>query len=43
MNIPASKESRAQVMRERIESRQSLTFWERSAAPIQEGLALFAA
>lgn len=35
---PASKESRAQVMRERIESRQALTFWERFAAPIQQGL-----
>lgn len=34
----ATKESRAQVMRERIESRQSLTFWERLAAPIQQGL-----
>ena len=37
---PASKESRAQVMRERIESRQSLTFWERRDAPIQQGFAL---
>ncbi|CAJ0701795.1 hypothetical protein LMG19089_02928 [Ralstonia edaphis] len=35
---PASKESRAQVMRERIESRQSLTFWERALAPVQQGL-----
>jgi len=40
---PASKESRAQVLRERIESRQSLTFWERAAAPIQQGFALEAA
>lgn len=35
---PASKEARAQVMRERIESRQSLVFWERKAHPIQESL-----
>ena len=35
---PASKEARAQVMRERIESRQSLTFWERIAVPIQRSL-----
>lgn len=37
---PASKESRAQVMRERIEAYQSQTFWVREHAPIQGGLAL---
>ncbi len=35
---PPTKEARAAIMRERIESHQSLTFWSRSAAPIQEGL-----
>lgn len=40
---PATKEARAQVMRERIEKDQSPIFWDRSAAPIQTGLDLFAA
>jgi hypothetical protein len=40
---PATKESRAMVMRERIEKDQSPIFWDRSAAPIQNGLDLFAA
>jgi hypothetical protein len=35
---PPTKEARAAIMRERIESPQSLTFWERNAAPIQEAL-----
>lgn len=35
---PPTKEARAAVMRERIESHQSLTFWDRKAAPIQEQL-----
>lgn len=35
---PPTKEARAAIMRERIESHQSLTFWSRTAAPIQEGL-----
>jgi hypothetical protein len=35
---PASKESRAQVLRERIEAHQSQTFWVRDHAPIQIGL-----
>jgi hypothetical protein len=33
---PATKESRAQVMRERIEAHQSLTFWVREAAHVQQ-------
>lgn len=33
---PATKESRAQVMRERIEAHQSLTFWVREAAYVQQ-------
>jgi hypothetical protein len=40
---PPTKEARAAVMRERIESRQSLTFWNRKAAPIQEQLFMEAA
>jgi hypothetical protein len=40
---PATKESRAMVMRERIEKEQSPIFWDRSVAPIQSGLDLFAA
>lgn len=35
---PVNKEARAQVLRDRIESRQSITFWDRSAAPIQAPL-----
>lgn len=35
---PASKEARARVMRERIESHQSPTFWLRKQSPIQEQL-----
>lgn len=35
---PPTKEARAAIMRERIESHQALTLWQRSAAPIQEGL-----
>lgn len=35
---PASKEVRAQVMRERIEKEQAQTFWVRADAPIQDGL-----
>ena len=37
---PPTKESRAMVMRERIEAHQSQTFWMREHAPIQTGLAL---
>lgn len=37
---PATKESRAQVMRERIESHQSPIFWDRGAAPVQIGFEL---
>jgi hypothetical protein len=37
---PATKESRAQVMRERIESHQSPTFWVRELAPVQTGFEL---
>lgn len=37
---PATKESRAQVMRERIESHPSLTFWVRETAPIQSDFEL---
>jgi len=37
---PPTKESRAQVMRDRIESHQSPIFWDRKTAPIQETLAL---
>lgn len=36
--LPTNKEARAQVLRERIESQQSPTFWVRAAAPIQEQL-----
>lgn len=35
---PPTKEARAAIMRERIESHQSGTFWCRKSAPIQEGL-----
>lgn len=35
---PPTKEARAAIMRERLESHQSPTFWDRSAAPIQEQL-----
>lgn len=35
---PPTKESRAALMRERIESHQSLVFWERKFNPIQDGL-----
>jgi hypothetical protein len=35
---PPTKEARAAIMRERIESQQSLIFWERHTAMIQEGL-----
>ena len=35
---PPTKEARAAIMRERIESHQSLVFWERKFNPIQEGL-----
>lgn len=35
---PPTKEARAQVMRERIESQQSPIFWNRAAAPIQQTL-----
>ncbi|MEK6294417.1 MAG: hypothetical protein V4793_24125 [Paraburkholderia tropica] len=35
---PPTKEARAQVMRERIEAHQALTFWQRDLAPIQSGL-----
>jgi hypothetical protein len=37
---PASKETRAQVMRERIESQQSPIFWRRDLSPIQTLFAL---
>jgi hypothetical protein len=40
---PATKESRAQVMRDRIEAHQSPTFWVRELAPVQTGFALEAA
>src|SRR6185369_15212951 len=36
--MPVNKESRAQILRERIEQHQGLTFWDRTAAPIQENL-----
>lgn len=36
--LPANKEARAQVLRERIEAHQSITFWDRSAHPVQESL-----
>lgn len=39
---PPTKESRAQVLRERIEAQQGLTFWDRSLAPIQQPFELFA-
>jgi hypothetical protein len=32
--LPVNKEARAQVMRERIESRQALTFWDRKINPM---------
>lgn len=35
---PANKEARAMVLRGRIEAHQSPTFWDREAAPIQQGL-----
>ena len=35
---PPTKEARAAIMRERIESHQALTFWNRKTAPIQESL-----
>lgn len=35
---PPTKEARAAIMRERIESHQSLTFWDRAEHPIQESL-----
>ena len=35
---PPTKESRAALMRERIESHQSALMWDRSIAPIQESL-----
>lgn len=35
---PPTKEARAAIMRERIESQQGLIFWERKTAPIQESL-----
>jgi hypothetical protein len=35
---PQTKESRAQVMRERIEAYQAPTLWQRQHAPIQRGL-----
>lgn len=35
---PPTKEARAALMRERIESNQSPMFWQREFAPIQEGL-----
>jgi hypothetical protein len=37
---PATKESRAQVMRERIEAYQSPSFWDRAIAPVQQSFAL---
>ncbi|KKL34018.1 hypothetical protein WR30_26150 [Burkholderia contaminans FFH2055] len=37
---PPTKESRAQVMRDRIEAHQSLTLWVRKHAPIQQTLGL---
>lgn len=37
---PPTKESRAQVMRDRIEAHQAQTFWVRSNAPIQDSFAL---
>ncbi|NPT59072.1 hypothetical protein [Paraburkholderia elongata] len=40
---PATKESRAMVMRERIEKEQSPIFWDRKSAPIQIGFSLEAA
>lgn len=40
---PATKESRAMVMRERIEKEQSPIFWDRALAPIQESLDLLTA
>jgi hypothetical protein len=35
---PPTKEARAAIMRERIESHSALTFWNRGIAPIQQGL-----
>lgn len=40
---PPTKEARAAIMRERLESHQSPTFWNRKAAPIQENLFMGAA
>lgn len=37
---PPTKESRAQVMRDRIEAHQSQTFWTRGDAPIQDSFPL---
>ncbi|ADG20370.1 conserved hypothetical protein [Paraburkholderia atlantica] len=37
---PASKDTRAQVLRERIESQQSPIFWQREHAPIQTAFSL---
>ena len=36
--LPVNKDARAKVLRERIEATQSLTFWDRATAPIQEEL-----
>lgn len=35
---PPTKEARAAIMRERIESQQSAIFWDRKTAPIQTSL-----
>lgn len=40
---PPTKEARAAIMRERIESHQSPQFWNRDAAPIQQPLFMAAA
>lgn len=40
---PPTKESRARLIRERIESRQGQTFWVREQAPIQSNFELVAA
>jgi hypothetical protein len=40
---PPTKEARAQIMRERIESQQSPILWDRKSAPIQTGFDLEAA
>lgn len=36
--LPVNKDARAQVLRERIEATQSLTFWDRAVSPVQESL-----